>query len=71
MATQIDKSPLYLDLDKRRRIEFNLNAANMIRKHTAPGASLWEKIGEVEVEGEARPRYDINGEALQVYLWRA
>ncbi len=69
MATQIDKSPVYLDLDQRRRIEFNLNAANMIRKHTAPGASPWEKIGEVEVKGEVRPQYDINGEALQVYLW--
>ncbi len=64
-----DKSPVYLALDTRRRIEFNLNAANMIKKHTEPGSSLWEKVSEVLVDGNPKVQYDINGDALQVYLW--
>lgn len=67
----IDKTPLYIDLDKRRRIEWNMNTALLVRKHIAPGSSLFESIGEYKdkATGETKKRYDINGDNLIVYLW--
>lgn len=65
----ITKTPIYVDLDRRRELCMNLNTEILIR-NTAPGASLWETIGEeTDASGQVKRTLDVNLDNLKVYLW--
>lgn len=65
----ITKTPIYVDLDRRRELAMNLNTEITIR-NTTPGASLWETIGvETDAEGKEKRTLDVNLDNLKVYLW--
>lgn len=70
MLATLDYTPIYAELDARRRLEFNLNTEILIRKHVASGSGLWDSVGEfVDTDGKRKVRHDINLENLRVYLW--
>jgi hypothetical protein len=67
------KKPIYLDLDRRRRVVFNLNTEILIRNGGGKESSLWETIAETKdpETGEVRRTLDVNVENLRLYLWAA
>lgn len=67
----IDKTPIYVDFDRRRELAMNLNAEILIRNSAEPGASLWQTIGvETDPEtGKEKRTLDVNLDNLRVYLW--
>lgn len=67
----IQKTPIYIDLDRRRELRMNLNTEILIRNAAEPGASLWQTIGvETDQEtGKEKRTLDVNLENLKVYLW--
>ncbi len=69
----LSRKPIYIDLDRRREIVFNLNTEILIREEGKGASSLWESIGvETDPEtGEEKKLLDVNLENLRVYLWAA
>jgi hypothetical protein len=69
----IQKTPIYVDFDRRREIVFNLNTEILIRGAGKQSSSLWETIGvEVDAEsGQEKRSLDVNLENLRAYLWAA
>ena len=68
----IDPSPFFVDLDKRRPIEFNLNTERMIFKHKERDSALVEVVEEIVGEdGKPKVKHDINLDNLAIYLWAA
>lgn len=69
----LTRKPVYIDLDRRREIVFNLNTEILIREVGKGASSLWESIGvETDAEtGEEKKLLDVNLENLRVYLWAA
>ncbi len=68
----IQKTPIYIDLDRRRELSFNLNTEILIRGALPAGASLWETIGvEAGADGKEKRTLDVNLDNLRVYLWAA
>lgn len=67
----IVKTPIYLDLDCRRELVFDLNTEALIQGASKRDASLWTKIGEEKdpKTGELRDKLDVNVENLRTYLW--
>lgn len=67
----IVKSPIYIDLDRRRELVFDLNTEALIQGANKRDVSLWMKIGEVKDEetGEVKDTLDLNLDNLRVYLW--
>ena len=67
----IVKSPIFLDLDERRELVFDLNTEALIQGSGKRDVSLWTKIGE-EVDpktGEIKNKFDLETDNLRVYLW--
>jgi len=67
----IVKTPVYVELDQRRELVFDLNTEALIQGAGKRDASLWAKIGEVKDEktGELCDKLDVNVENLRLYLW--
>jgi hypothetical protein len=67
------KAPIFIDLDRRRTVVFNINTEILIRNAGGKDASLWQTIGETTdpVTGEVRRTLDVNLENLRLYLWAA
>jgi hypothetical protein len=69
----IKKLPLYVDLDRRRELTFNLNTEITICSAGGQGARVLETVGtnHNEETGEDEPILRVNGENLRLYLWAA
>ncbi len=69
----IQKTPIFVDLDRRHRVVFNLNTEILIRGAGKRNASIFETIGEeTDPEtGEIKRVLDVDVENLRVYLWAA
>lgn len=69
----IQKTPIFIDLDRRRRVVFNLNTEILIRSAGKRNASIFETIGEAKdpETGETKRSLDVDVENLRVYLWAA
>jgi hypothetical protein len=69
----IQKTPIYVDFDRRRQLVFNLNTEILIRGAGGRDCALWETVGEHKDEktGEVSRSLDVNLENLRVYLWAA
>jgi len=69
----IQRKPVYIELDRRRQLTFNLNTEIMIRDVSGRGSSLWETVGESKdaETGEVRRTLDVNLDNLRTYLWAA
>jgi len=67
----IDKTPIYVDFDRRRELSMNLNAEILIRNTAEPGSALWQTIGVEKDQntGKDRRTLDVNLDNLKVYLW--
>lgn len=67
----IQKAPIYIDLDRKREVLFNLNTEILIRGTAAAGKTILETIGKRRNEetGEDEPVLSVNPENLRVYLW--
>lgn len=69
----IVKTPVFLDLDRRRELIFDLNTEALIQGANANIGGLLTKIGE-ETDpktGKLREKMDVNLDNLRVYLWAA
>lgn len=69
----INKTPIFIDLDRRREIVFNVNTEILIKSAGGLGSSLWETIGETKDPGTGKVQrtLDVNLENLRLYLWAA
>lgn len=69
----IDKTPIYVDFDRRRQVVFNLNTEILIRANGGKESSIWETIGTRlnEETGKQERMLDVNLENLRLYLWAA
>jgi hypothetical protein len=68
----IQKAPIYVDLDRRREIVFDLNTEILIKAAGKQGSSLWETIGvTTDPTGKESRSLDVNLENLRTYLWAA
>jgi hypothetical protein len=68
----IQKAPIFVDLDRRRTVVFNVNTEILIRNAGGKDASLWETIGETkDADGNINRTLDVNLENLRLYLWAA
>ena len=71
----IDKTPIYIELDRRREVVFNLNTEILIRSACASedSTSLCSTVGERvnPKTGEPERVLDVNLNNLRVYLWAA
>ena len=69
----LSRKPVFVDLDRRREIVFNLNTEILIREAGKGSESLWEQIGiERDADsGEEKKTLDVNLQNLRVYLWAA
>jgi hypothetical protein len=67
----IQKTPIYIELDRRREVIFNLNTEILIKGTAAAGKTVLETIGKRHNEetGEDEPVLSVNAENLRVYLW--
>ena len=69
----IQKMPIYIDLDRKRRIIFNLNTEILIRNGGGDGKGILETIGvrPNKDTGKDEPILRVNPENLRLYLWAA
>ena len=69
----IHKMPIYIDLDRRRQVIFNLNTEIVIRNAGGNGKGVLETIGKnVNKEtGDEELVLGVNSENLRLYLWAA
>ena len=69
----IQKAPIFVDLDRRRQIAFNLNTEILIRNAGGTGKRVLETIGKRinEETGNEEPVLSVNPENLRLYLWAA
>ncbi|WP_446744297.1 hypothetical protein [Silvibacterium acidisoli] len=67
------KKPIFLNLDRRREVIFDLNTEKRIQSQRKLGVSLWEEVGEyVDAEtGEIKKKLNLNLENFGIYLWAA
>jgi len=67
----IVKTPIFLDLDRRRELVFDLNTERLIQGVNAEIGGLWTKIGEREnpKTGKLEELCDVNLDNLRTYLW--
>lgn len=67
----IVKTPIFLDLDRRRELVFDLNAEALIQGVNADIGGLWTKVGEKKnpKTGKMEDALDVNLENLRTYLW--
>jgi hypothetical protein len=66
----IQKSPIFIELDRRREVIFNLNTEILIRGSEAAGKTVLETIGHKPgPDGKPVPVLSVNPENLRVYLW--
>jgi hypothetical protein len=67
----IVRTPVYIELDRRRELVFDLNTEALIQGANPNNLSLWMKIGEKRNEktGKVEDTLDVNLENLRVYLW--
>jgi hypothetical protein len=72
-SVTILKAPIFVDLDRRRTVVFNLNTEILIRNAGGQDSSLWKTIGEIKdaETGEVKRTLDVNLENLRLYLWAA
>jgi hypothetical protein len=65
------KSPIFVDLDRRRELIFDLNTEALIQGAGKRDSALWTKIGEKKdpKTGEIKDTLDLNVENLRIYLW--
>ncbi len=64
----IQKMPIYIDLDRRRQLVFNLNTEILIRNAGGQEKGILETIGKNE---DDTPILSVNLENLRLYLWAA
>lgn len=70
--TAIVKKPIFLDLDRRRELIFNLNTEKLIQSESKLGNPFVRTIGEeVGEDGKTRERLELDLEVFGVYLWAA
>ena len=68
----IQKMPIYIDLDRRRQVIFNLNTEILIRNAGGNGGGVLETVGmKKNAAGEDEPILRVNPENLRLYLWAA
>jgi hypothetical protein len=69
----IQNTPIFIDLDRRRQVIFNLNTEILIRGNAGKNAPLWETIGESTDPETGKPTrtLDVNLGNLRTYLWAA
>jgi hypothetical protein len=67
------KKPIFIELDRRRQLVFNLNTEILIRQAGGENSSLWQTIGERTDPGTGKVErtLDVNLENLRLYLWAA
>jgi len=67
------KKPIFIELDRRRQLVFNLNTEILIRQAGGENSSLWQTIGERTDPdtGKVEHTLDVNLENLRLYLWAA
>jgi len=67
----IVRTPVYIELDRRRELVFDLNTEALIQGANPGDLSLWMKIGEKKDEktGEVKDTLDVNLQNLRTYLW--
>lgn len=69
----IQKAPIFVELDRRRRLTMNLNTEILIRTAGGAGKGLLDTVGKQRNEktGEDEPILGVNLENLRLYLWAA
>lgn len=69
----IQKTPIFVELDRRRRLTMNLNTEILIRTAGGAGKALLGTVGKRkdEATGEDVPVLGVDLENLRLYLWAA
>ncbi|MGA7887610.1 MAG: hypothetical protein WCA44_17890 [Acidobacteriaceae bacterium] len=67
----LDNTPVFIDLDKRRRLAMNVNTEILIKKAGGLDAPLVDTIGKRrnETTGEDEAVLEVNIENVRLYLW--
>jgi hypothetical protein len=67
------KEPIFVDFDRRRRVEINLGTEILIRNAGGKNTPAWEEVGQrVDPEtGEKEYALAVNEDNLRLYLWAA
>ena len=67
------KEPIFVDFDRRRRVEINLGTEILIRNAGGKGAPAWEEVGQRinPATGELECALSVNEDNLRLYLWAA
>jgi hypothetical protein len=68
----IVKKPIFVELDRRREVRFNLLTEARIQGAKKLGSALWDVVGEYrDASGELKKKLNLNLENFSVYLWAA
>lgn len=68
----IQKTPIFVDFDRRREVVFDLNTEILIRSAGGKDSSIWETIGTRPcADGTEERILDVNLENLRLYFWAA
>ncbi len=67
------KEPIFVDFDRRRRVEINLGTEILIRNAGGKEAPAWEEVGHRinPATGERECALAVNEDNLRLYLWAA
>jgi hypothetical protein len=67
------KEPIFVDFDRRRRVEINLGSEILIRNAGGKEAPAWEEVGHRinPATGEREWALAVNEDNLRLYLWAA
>ena len=70
---QLDRTPIWITLDRPRELRFNLNAELLVRAQADAENGLLQEVGTIHnpETGEDMPRMDVHLANLRVYLWAA
>jgi hypothetical protein len=71
--TVLYKEPIFVDFDRRRRVEINLGTEILIRNAGGKEAPAWEEVGQRinPATGEQEWALAVNEDNLRLYLWAA